>query len=171
MMTNSAVKGVLFDIAGVLTDGDAVIPGAHAALRSVRAADLPFRLVTNTTRRTKRAVVKQLQSLGFCVSAEEVFTGTEALVAYLRAHELAPYLLIHPALDEAFADLVDSPPSAVVVGDAADRFTYSHLNEAFRLVISGAPLLAIAANRYFKDGDALSLDAGPFVAALEYAAG
>jgi HAD superfamily hydrolase (TIGR01458 family) len=33
------------------------------------------------------------------------------------------------------------------------------------------PLYALAANRYFKDEDGLSLDAGAFVAALEYASG
>jgi HAD superfamily hydrolase (TIGR01458 family) len=38
------------------------------------------------------------------------------------------------------------------------------------LLLVGAPLLAIASNRYFKDFDGLSLDAGPFIAALEYAA-
>src|SRR3546814_5202652 len=36
---------------------------------------------------------------------------------------------------------------------------------------SGAPLYALAANRYFEDDDGLSLDAGGFVAALEYASG
>src|SRR5262245_40335224 len=60
---------------------------------------------------------------------------------------------------------------AVVVGDAADGFTYETLNRAFRLLMNGAPLLALAMNRYFRETDGLSLDAGPFVAALEYASG
>jgi HAD superfamily hydrolase (TIGR01458 family) len=100
----------------------------------------------------------------------DVFTGTEAVVEYLRSRNLTPYLLVHPALDSEFADLVGETPNAVVVGDAADRFTYGRLNAAFRLLLVGAPLLAIASNRYFKDFDGLSLDAGPFIAALEYAA-
>ena len=62
-------------------------------------------------------------------------------------------------------------PNAVVVGDAGEHFSYAGLNRAFRLLQAGAPLLALGRNRYFKEADGLSLDAGPFVAALEYAAG
>ena len=99
-----------------------------------------------------------------------MFTATEALVAYLVRDRLRPFLLVHPNLDEEFKTLDRDRPNAVVVGDAAERFTYQRLNAAFRLLIDGAPLLAIATNRYFREADGLSLDAGPFVAALEYAA-
>lgn len=61
---------------------------------------------------------------------------------------------------------------AVVVGDAGSHFTYELFNRAFRKIIHGAAFLALAKNRNFLDSDfALSLDAGPFVAALEYASG
>jgi HAD superfamily hydrolase (TIGR01458 family) len=165
------VKALLLDIAGVLYDGDAPLPGAVAALARLQASGLPFRLVTNTSRRPKRALVAHLRHLGFDVAADHVFTGTQAAVAHVRAQRLSPFLLVHPALDEEFEGLAGGPPRAVVVGDAADRFTYARLNAAFRLLLDGAPLLAIAANRYFREPDGLSLDAGPFVAALEYAAG
>ncbi len=58
------------------------------------------------------------------------------------------------------------------VGDAGEHFTYARLNEAYRRLGAGAELLALAKNRNFKDWDGeLSLDAGPFVVALEYASG
>jgi HAD superfamily hydrolase (TIGR01458 family) len=165
-----AIKGVLLDIAGVLYDGDTVVPGAIQGLQALRAAALPFRFVTNTSRQPKRVLLDHLRRLGFDVSGEEVFTATEALVAHLVRERLRPFLLVHPNLDEEFEALDQERPNAVVVGDAADRFTYQRLNAAFRLLIDGAPLLAIATNRYFQEADGLSLDAGPFVAALEYAA-
>ena len=57
----------------------------------------------------------------------------------------------------------------MVIGDAGSGFTYDSLNAAFR-VFDGAEFLALATNRTFKDHDGeLSLDAGPFVAALEFA--
>ncbi len=164
-----AIKGVLLDIAGVLYDGDTVVPGAIKGLRALRAAGLPLRLVTNTSRRPKRVLLDHLRRLGFDVSEDEVFTATEALVAYLVRERLRPFLLVHPYLDEEFEALDRDRPNAGVVGDAAERFTYQRLNAAFRLLIDGAPLLAIATNRYFREADGLSLDAGPFVAALEYA--
>ena len=37
--------------------------------------------------------------------------------------------------------------------------------------MEGGPLLAMGNNHYFQDRDGLSLDIGPFVAALEYASG
>jgi HAD superfamily hydrolase (TIGR01458 family) len=165
-----SIKGVLFDIAGVLYQGDSVVPGAIEGLKRVRAAGLCMRLVTNTSRQSKRALLAKLRGFGFDVSQDEVFTATEALVAHLVREGLRPFLLVHPDLDEEFAALDRDRPSAVVIGDAAERFTYQRLNKAFRLLIDGAPLLAIATNRYFREADGLSLDAGPFVAALEYAA-
>lgn len=164
------IRGVLLDIAGVLVDGAEAIPGALETVATLRRQRVPFRLVTNTSRRSKRAVFEQLRTLGFDVAPDDVFTGAEAVATHLRSHRLTPFLLVHPALEEDFADLLGGTPDAVVIGDAADRFTYERLNAAFRLLIDGAPLLAIATNRYFKDADGLSLDAGPFVAALEYAA-
>jgi HAD superfamily hydrolase (TIGR01458 family) len=72
-------------------------------------------------------------------------------------------------LAEDFGNLPADGQDAVIVGDAGEGFTYTALNAAFRLLMRGAPLLALAANRYFREADGLSLDAGPFVAALEHA--
>ena len=165
-----AIRGVLLDIAGVLYDGDTVILGATNGFRELRDAGLPLRLVTNTSRRPKRVLLDQLRRLGFDVAENELFTATEALVSHLVPNRLRPFLLVHPNLDGEFTGLDKKQPNAVVLGDAAERFTYQRLNAAFRLLIDGAPLLAIATNRYFREAEGLSLDAGPFVAALEYAA-
>ena len=59
---------------------------------------------------------------------------------------------------------------AVVMGDLGEGFTYEVLNEAFRKVRAGAELIALQKNRYWETAEGLSLDAGPFVAAVEYAA-
>ncbi len=42
---------------------------------------------------------------------------------------------------------------AVVVGDAGEAFHYASLNRAFRELIDGAKLIALAKNRSFKDAD------------------
>uniref|UniRef100_A0A915Q5Q1 Haloacid dehalogenase-like hydrolase domain-containing protein 2 n=1 Tax=Setaria digitata TaxID=48799 RepID=A0A915Q5Q1_9BILA len=61
-------------------------------------------------------------------------------------------------------------PNAVVVGLAPTKFTFPSLNEAFRLLLGGAKLIAIHKGRYYRQKDGLSLGPGPFVEALEYAA-
>jgi HAD superfamily hydrolase (TIGR01458 family) len=165
------ICGVLLDLSGVLYVGEQVLPGALAATVRLREAGLAVRYVTNTTRSTRNEIVARLAAMGLDVPAGEVFTAPLAARGLLKERGLRPLLLVHPGLEEEFADLDTQQPNAVLVGDAGEDFTYQRLNEAFRLLINGAPLLAMARNRYFKDGEALSLDAGPFVAALEYAAG
>lgn len=165
-------RGVLLDLSGVLYDGDTVLPGAVAAVLRLREAGLPVRFLTNTTRKPKRQIVAQLHQLGFDCAADEVFTPVAAARAWLDAHHHQPHLLVHPALEEDFADCQRNGPVAVVIGDAADRFSYDRLNATFRALMADAPLLALARNRFFRDRDGeLSLDAGPFVEALEHASG
>ena len=59
----------------------------------------------------------------------------------------------------------------MIVGDLGSAFGYDILNHAFRCVMDGAELIALQKNRYWLRADGLSLDVGPFVAAIEYATG
>ncbi len=166
------IRAVLLDLSGVVYDGDTPIPGAVAAIGRLRAEGLPIRFVSNTTRSPHRAIVAQLASLGVAVGDEELFTPARAAVDWLAREGCVPQLLVHPDLVPEFAGKMFGARKAVVVGDAADAFTYAALNAAFRQLIDGAEFLALAVNRTFKDADGgLSLDAGAFVAALEFAAG
>ncbi len=164
------IQGVLFDLGGVFYVGGHTLPGAHDTLLSLRAAGIPMRFITNTTRITRRGIVDKLKGLGLLIPEAAIFTPAMAARGYLAEHALHPQLLIHPELEPEFADLKPSPPDAVLMGDAGQAFGYDALNLAFRLLLEGAPLLAMGKNRYFREQDGLSLDIGPFVAALEYAA-
>lgn len=161
------ISAVLLDLAGVVYDGESAVPGATEAVGRLRAAGIPIRFVSNTTRSTKRAVLDRLARLGLSVCSDELFTPAEAACSWLREHARSPHLLVHPNLIAEFPNLTGQEPKAVVVGDAGDAFDYRALNAAFRELVDGAELLALAPNRTFKDVDGkLSLDAGAFVAAL-----
>ena len=162
---------VLLDLGGVFYEGARLLPGAQDALARLRASGLALRFVTNTSRQSRAALLQELGRLGLEVAADELLTPASAARAVLLERGLRPLLLIHPGLAPDFDGLDLHQPNAVVVGDAGDHFSYAGLNQAFRLLHAGAPLLALGRNRYFKETDGLSLDAGPFVAALEYAAG
>jgi HAD superfamily hydrolase (TIGR01458 family) len=170
-MDASSVKAVLCDIGGVLYEGDRPYPGAVEAVRRLKAA-YPVRFVTNTTQRTGAQVVVKLQKMGFGIDASEVVTALDVTKTYLLQHgSTATFILTDDAL-KFFSDLPEMPCRCVVVGDAQEHFTYARLNEAFRTLMDGGELLAAAKNRYFKDHEGkLSMDAGGFVAALEYASG
>jgi HAD superfamily hydrolase (TIGR01458 family) len=165
------IEGVLLDLSGVLYVGDAALPGAQAALERLRDAHLPIRFLTNVTRKPFDTILQRLQAMGFDIAPEELLTAPRAAREYIDSRGLRPYLLIHPALEPEFADLDCDSPNAVLLGDAEDRFDYAHLNRAFRVLMEGGSLLAMGNNHYFQDRDGLSLDIGPFVAALEYASG
>ncbi len=164
------VEGLLLDLDGVVHVGDAPLPGALEAVARLREAKLPFRFVTNTTRRPRRSVAARLAALGLVVAEDEIFTPASLMRDQLASRGLAPLLLVHPDLREDFAGLAEGG-DAVVIGDAGETFTYDGLNRAFRALVHGADFFALARNRNFLDSDGeLSLDAGGFVAALEYAA-
>ena len=165
------ISGVLLDLSGVLYTGNQPLPGAIDAIARLRKSGLPVRFLTNTTSAPKRRILEKLRGMGFSCEAEELFTPATVAVNWLKANRLSPHLLIHPDLQEDFEGLPKSPDRAVIVGDAGDGFNYQEMNMAFRHLAAGAEFAALAKNRTFlNDEGILSLDAGAFVAALEYGA-
>lgn len=165
------VRGLLLDLDGVVYVGHAVLPGSLEAVSRIRGAQLPLKFITNTTRRPLRRIVSDLAQLGLHVQAEDIYTPASIAQGFLTRQNLKPFLVVHPDLHEDFAGLTTDGDEAVVVGDAGRFFTYDLLNQAYRKLLQGAAFLALAKNRGFLDHDGeMSLDAGPFVAALEYAA-
>ena len=168
--------GLLLDIDGVLHVGDEEVPGARDALRQLRAAGVPLRVVTNTTSRPRSAVVDRLQRIGFDIEAPQVLTPAAMAVRLCRERGYERVaLVVANALREDLTELEavetrGSSVDAVIVGDLGRGFTWDVLNGAFRSLLRGADLIALQRNRYWRRPEGLVLDAGPFVAALEYAA-
>ncbi len=164
------LRGLLIDIAGVLHVADAPVPGAREAIHRLRDAGLGLRFVTNTSRRCRAALAQRLTQLEMPIEESEILTAPLAGRHWLESRRLRPHLLIHPALAPDFAGMDCHEPNAVFLGDAGEYFDYHSLNSAFRVLLTGAPLVAVARNRFFREVDGLSLDMGAFVAGLEYAA-
>jgi len=165
------IKGVLLDLSGTLYVGSQTIPGAVEAIKALQRKRIPTRYLTNTSRTPRHEIHQKLVGMGFPIREEEIITAPGVIDNYLQEHGLNPWLLVHPSIRDEFSNVGAAEPDAVVLCDAAESFTYETLNQAFRLLLDGARLIAIGDNRYFKEEDGMSLDAGPFVRALEYAAG
>ena len=170
-------EGLLLDIDGVLHVGDEATPGGIAAMQQLRASGIPMSLVTNTTSRPRAAVADRLQRLGFDIEATDIHTPARQAVrlCHDRGYERVAVITAH-ALKQDLAELeaVVSPGStvdAVIVGDLGPGFSYGILNGAFRSILRGADLIALQKNRYWRRPEGLVMDAGPFIAALEYATG
>ncbi|BCD60235.1 MULTISPECIES: TIGR01458 family HAD-type hydrolase [unclassified Nitratiruptor] len=160
-------KGILLDIGGVLYEGESPIKGAKEALCSLRK-HYTIRFVSNTSRVSPKNLLKKLRNMGFEIYEEELFTALSAAKLFLKSQNAKAYVI---ATDEAknYFDDLDGTMQYVLVCDAYKNFTYDALNEGFRYLESGAGFIATNMNRYFKDEDGLSLDAGGFVQCLEYA--
>ncbi len=171
-----AIGGLLIDLDGTVYEGDALVPGAAQAIAELRARGVPFLFTTNTSRMSRAAVVERLAGMGLPLRDEEVLTAPMAAALWLRREELTRVLLLLPAsTHEDFAEFdsvaAGEGPDAVVVGDMGGDFTFARLNSAFRALRAGARLVAIHRNRFWLPSEGPTLDAGPFVVGLEYAAG
>ncbi len=58
------IKGLLFDIGGVLYVGNQVIKGAPDTIAMLQK-EYPMRFLTNTTRRTPQTMFEKLIKMGF----------------------------------------------------------------------------------------------------------
>jgi len=170
-MFDESIKAILCDIGGVLYVGDEPIQGAVEAVKKMKE-HYAVRFLTNTTQKTSSQIVEKLQKMGFDIESKEIITALDVTKMFLQKEKsYAEFLLTDDAFN-FFDELKHYDAKYVVVGDAQDTFNYKNLNKAFRKLMDGATLLAIAKNRYFKDANnELSMDAGCFVSALEYASG
>lgn len=170
----AGVRGVLLDVDGTLLAGDRAIPGAGQAVRRLRESGRTVRFVTNTTRRPSSAVAAALVRAGIEASSGDVLIPASlARRRIMDSGRTRACMLVPEAAKEDLVPVeeVDEDADWVVVGDLGRAFDYDRLDAAFRCLRSGAGLLALQRNRWWDAGDGTPrLDAGPFVAALEYAA-
>lgn len=167
-----ATEGLLIDLDGTVYAGGELIPGAARAVERLRDDSVPFVFTTNTSRMSRSDIAANLESLGLAVDEGEVFSAPVAAARWLRdAGVRRIHLLVAESTYADFADfeITRNRPDAVLVGDLGAAFTFERLDEAFRSLRDGARLVAIHRNRFWIPEGQPTLDAGPFVAALEYA--
>ncbi len=164
---------LLLDIDGTLYVGDEAVPGAPEAVRALAGRGVPIRYLTNTTRFSRRELAGRLRALGFPAADDELFTAPVAAAAWLAREgirRIALYVPDSTLEDFAAFEVVSQNPEAVVVGDLGEGWTFRRMNQGFRQLLGGARLVALQRNRCWLTPDGLTIDAGAFVAALEYAA-
>lgn len=165
------INGLLVDLDGTLYVGGEPIPGAVEAVEDLKASGISLRFVTNTTRKPRREVHEGLVRLGFHVREEEIITPAKTAASLIGGRSCLPLVDESLLEDLSGVRISESSPEIVLVGDLGEGFSYERLNAAFRRLMDGAELAALQKSRFWKRNDGLALDAGPFVAALEYASG
>jgi HAD superfamily hydrolase (TIGR01458 family) len=168
------VKGWLIDLDGTLFVGDSLLPGASEFINKLRLQDRSFRIVSNSTVLSRKQIAEKLCKLGIEVSKKEIFTAASATADLLRTFGgVKCHLVTAKDLIEEFngIEISEKNPDYVVLGDIGNAMNYEVMNKVFKLVMSGSELISLQKNRFYRDADGLQIDAGSFVAGLEYSTG
>ncbi len=170
-------RGLLLDLDGVFHVGDQLLPGAVDALEMLRARRVPFRIVTNTTTRSRSSLAEKMRRIGLPIVTGDMITATYAALLYLRSlrsleSPRCRFVMTDDARSE-FSEMrdYDDNPEYVVLGDIEEQATYSLLNSIFNQMMAGAQLIALHKGRYWQVPEGLKVDLGLFVAGLEYTTG
>jgi HAD superfamily hydrolase (TIGR01458 family) len=171
------MAAILLDIDGVFHVSGAPIAGAGQAVSELRANGHRLRFVTNTTVRTRAALVSELRGLGVTLADDELQTTAAAAVRALQGRRVLALTMPSVVEDLEGLDLVGEDADAVLLGGADEGeesmrvFSYMNLARAFGELLTGADLYCLHKNRWWQTSRGPLLDSGAFVAGLEYAAG
>jgi HAD superfamily hydrolase (TIGR01458 family) len=174
MNTLSAVKGILFDLDGVLYIGSQAVEGAIEAVRKIQASHIQCRFVTNTSTLSLTSLQQKINALGFSIPTDQIISAPQATYLYLkRQQNPVCRLLLAKDVKQNFEefDQAGKRVDYIVIGDIGDTWSYPLLNQAFNDLMQGAKLIAIHKNRFWQTEHGLQMDIGGFVEALEYASG
>ena len=170
------IDGVLLDIDGVLAVSWEPLPGAIDAIAWLRSNDVPFRLITNTTTKTRSDLAGTLRDAGFDVRDDELITAVVATAEYLRSNHSGARCFVLSDGDASgdlegieLSELDDA--DVIVLGGANEDFTYPTMNRIFARLMAGATLVGMHRNLYWRTSDGLELDSGAYIAGLEEATG
>ena len=167
---------VLLDIDGVLTVSWRALPGAVETIEWLRRNEVEFRLVTNTSSRSRGRIAELLEAAGMPVETDHIQTAVTAAAHYLGEHHAGEscFVVNQGDLDEDMAGVEVSGPDragVVLLGGAGPSTGYAELNHAFALALDGVPVVALHRNTRFQTEDGPALDMGAFIVGLEAAAG
>jgi HAD superfamily hydrolase (TIGR01458 family) len=166
----------LLDVDGVFHVSGEPIAGGSQAVRQLREDGHRLRFVTNNTTRTRAELAEELRQMGVELEDEELQTTPRAAARALSGKRVLA-LTMHAIVGELDGvDLVGEDAEAVLIGGADETpdtnlvFSFTNLARAFHELEAGAELYGLHKNRWWQTKHGPLLDAGAFVAGLEYAA-
>ena len=171
------MPAILLDVDGVLHVSGEPIPGAIDAVRGLRADGHRLRFVTNSTTSSKRQLGERLRGIGFAIDDDELQTTADVAGRVLAGKRVLAITMAGFLDDLEGVELIGMNADAVLVGGADESeepgrvYSYLNLNRAFLELQAGAELYCLHRNRWWQTAAGPRIDAGAFVAGLEYAAG
>jgi HAD superfamily hydrolase (TIGR01458 family) len=172
-----AMPCILLDIDGVLHVSGEAIPGAVDAVARLRDRGHSLRFVTNNSTRPRTQLAEELRDLGFALDDDELQTTAHAAVRELGGKRVFALVMSGVIPDLEGVELVGDGADAVLIGGCDETtepnqvFSWMNLGRAFAELQMGAELYCLHKNKWWQTSRGPLLDAGAFVAGLEYATG
>lgn len=163
---------VLIDFDGVIKIGDNPAPFAKKFLQFLSEQNVSSIIISNSTLKTSSDIKEFLKKKEIYFDIPAV-TSVDSAVKYVKNNYKKVSVYCDEKIKDEFRNFInDKNPEAVIVGDLGTEWNYDVMNEIFRKIYNGAELIAMQKNKFWKpDGKNLSLDAGAFISAIEYASG
>jgi HAD superfamily hydrolase (TIGR01450 family) len=176
------IRHVALDMDGTIYCGDRLFASTRPFLALLRQLGIGHTFLTNNSSKSTHDYVKHLRNLGVRASTGQIYTSTQATIAYLREAMPAArrlFVLGTASLQkeltrEGFslaADRPSDPPDAVVVGFDTG-LAFSRLCRAAHWIAQGKPFIATHPDRVCPTNlPTVLVDCGSICAALEKATG
>jgi HAD superfamily hydrolase (TIGR01458 family) len=171
------MAAILLDVDGVFHVSGHPIEGGGEAVGRLREAGHRLRFVTNNTTHSRRQLAAQIRGFGVELDDTELQTTPLAAAHLLQGKRVLALTMPDIVEDLDGIELVGEGADAVLLGGAEEQpelnnqvFSYMNLARAFAELQGGAELYCLHKNRWWQTARGPVLDAGAFVAGLEYAA-
>jgi NagD protein len=176
------VRHVALDMDGTIYRGGTLFDFSLPFLAQLKQLNIGHTFLTNNSSKSTRDYLGHLKKLGIRATADELYTSTQATVAFLREelpHVKRLFVLGTPsmakeAVGEGFTLVTDDPadePEAVIVGFDT-TLSFPRLCRAAYWIKLGKPFIATHPDRICPtDQPTLLVDCASICAALEKATG
>ena len=174
------MSAILFDLDGVLYEGDRPIDGAAETIDWFNKNHIPHLFLTNTTSKSRSELVEKLSAFGIETRIKDYPDATRCCQTMVTGKYTKSNRPVRPRINQrrvfrfrtGYAmKTAMSMRSWSVTWES--RWTFKMMNQVFRTMINSpdARLVALGMTRYWRADSGLQLDVGPMIKAFEYATG
>ncbi len=167
------IRGLVFDMDGVLWRGKEFLPGSREIFAWAEANGVPCLMATNNSMSTAQMYVERLAGYGIHIEKETVLTSGIAVRNYIKAHypaDVTVGAVGMPALYEVLYDeggltREDRRPDVQVVGTDLN-FSYADIKRACLAIRAGAAFIGTNPDTTLPTEEGLVPGCGAMLAAL-----
>ena len=173
-LPNRLYDAYIFDLDGTVYLGDHLLPGAQAAIDSLRAAGRKIAFLSNNPTQTRQVYAARLTSLGLSTLPHEIINSSLVMVDFLQKNHPGGHLFVvgeaplqNELIQAGFQMEEDYRKIEAVIASFDRTFSYRKLQIAFDALRAGAHFYATNADRYCPVPGGGEPDAASVIAAIE----